>query len=129
MSVKSESKYEKDYYKDGICPFCGTVKEDIKINKKTGCAFCFEVFSDIIEEEIKRKLGHVTYKGRVHGKNQALVPVYRNNAIAVSSLSLNEAKKRLLEIAVKEERYEDAAILRDEIKELEKRDKRDDYAE
>ena len=81
------------------------------------------------EKYIKAKFGTTEYKGKVPGEAQALVPVYRSSAIAVSGLTLLEAKKRMLSIAVKEERFEDAAKIRDEIKELEKRRLSDEYGE
>ena len=116
-------KNENTYYNDNnrICPFCGTVKNEITENKKAGCAFCYEIFAEEIELMRKQKYGDFPYKGKVPGAMQALVPVYKTSAIAISSLSLKEAKKRLLDIAVREERFEDAAVLRDEIRELENR--------
>ena len=125
-----KGKNDNTQYNDNnrICPFCGTVKSEMLGNIKAGCAFCYEVFSKEIELIRKRKFGDFPYTGKVPGSTQALVPVYKTSAITISSLSLKEAKKRLLDIAIKEERFEDAAVLRDEIKELENR-RRAEYNE
>ena len=126
MKYKNDNTIYNDNNK--ICPFCGALKSDIVDNKKAGCAFCYEVFAEEIELVRRRKYGEFPYKGKVPGLTQALVPVYKTSTITISSLSIKEAKKRLLDIAIKEERFEDAAVLRDEIKELENR-RRAEYNE
>lgn len=130
MKVSSiNTDYDNEYKRVGICPFCGTTQSDINISKKAGCAFCYEIFDTIAESVTEEKFGSVVYKGKVPGKAQAMVPVYKSNAITVSPLSIREAKKRLLDLAIKEERFEDAAILRDEIKEIDKRSRGEYNAE
>lgn len=127
MKSSTNKNVKEHRRKAEFCPFCGTLLTELIETKRGGCAFCFDVFENDIENEIVRVFDEYEYKGKVPGKAQALVPVYKTSAIAVSKLSLKEAKKRLLNIAIKEERYEDAAILRDEIKELEKSGVSEDY--
>ena len=110
-----------------ICPFCGTSYNEIKSENKAGCGFCYDIFNEDIKELIDSKTVNNSYKGKIPGKAQALVPVYKSSAITISSLSLKESKKRLLDIAIREQRFEDAAILRDEIKMLENKRRAEDY--
>ena len=126
MKTKNDNVEYSENYR--ICPFCGTLKSEIIDKKNAGCAFCYEVFRNEINLVRRQKCGDFPYKGKVPGVMQALVPVYKTSAITISSLSLKESKKRLLDIAIREERYEDAAVLRDEIKELENR-RRAEYNE
>lgn len=100
------------------CGNCGTTLDAIRLGTPLGCAVCYEVFDDILlpemlaAEKIPQRLAtskrsvpiHI---GRGPGEVQEMSPSLR-------ILALNEALNETL----KKEDYEQAAWLRDQIKEL-----------
>ncbi len=100
------------------CGNCGTTLEAVKMGSALGCPNCYEIFGDIIlaelreSESLPQRLA-VTAKsipihiGRIPGETLEITPSLR-------LLALNEALNETL----KREDYEQAAILRDQIKEL-----------
>lgn len=100
------------------CGNCGTTLEAVKMGSSLGCSICYEVFDAIILAELREaeKLPPrllVTTKsipihiGRSPGEILEISP-------SVRLLALNEALTETL----KREDYEQAAILRDQIREL-----------
>jgi protein arginine kinase activator len=91
------------------CPVCGFTQADFKKTGRLGCSACWETFEAGLASLLK-----AMHKGDHHvGK----VPTK-----AVHTLALNGKIQELaeqLEKAVREEKYEDAAQIRDEIRELE----------
>lgn len=81
------------------CPICGTMLSDIVHSGFVGCQTCYRIF----ETEIRQMLASY------HGKDRH---------IALSSKQ--EDLKSALDLAVREERYEAAAKLRDELLALQK---------
>ncbi len=110
-----------------VCGNCGTTLDGIRMGAPLGCSACYEVF----EEEIFRELleankipPHLTthrkadslHAGRIPGEKQEISP-------SIRLLALNEALTETL----KREDYEQAALLRDQIKALtEKAEKKKD---
>jgi protein arginine kinase activator len=92
------------------CPKCGASFEDMIRTEKVGCAHCYDHFGDVLNVVLKRlqktELKHV---GKVP-KN------WKNKKAAERDIGdyLKDEKKTMA-IAVKEEDYERAAILRDKI--------------
>lgn len=107
----------EDAQKTGVCcGNCGTTLEAIKQGSLLGCNECYEVFSDVLAKEIvtflapcskvnKKEL--VLHKGRSPGETAKVGPAFK-------LIALNDALKETL----KREDYEQAALLRDQIKEL-----------
>ena len=91
------------------CPKCNLTYSEFKKIGKLGCEKCYEVFEDKIEPILKQLHGSVQYKGNV--------PKEQNNHLK-DDTKLYELKKKL-EDCVKKEEYEEAAKLRDMIKEIE----------
>ena len=91
------------------CPVCGFTQADFKKTGRLGCSACWETFEAGLASLLK-----AMHKGDHHvGK----VPTK-----AMHTLVLNGKIQELteqLEKAVREEKYEDAAQIRDEIRELE----------
>lgn len=94
---------------EAACPDCGMTVEQFREGGRLGCARCYEAFEPMIASIVKRV--------QAGGAHRGLAP-QRLGSQAVQDLSsLREALKR----AVKEERYEEAARLRDRIREAETR--------
>lgn len=102
------------------CGNCGTNLESVKMGNPLGCPQCYEVFADsIIQELLKsRKLAQnisigrrsdPLHVGRSLGESTTISP-------SVRLIALNEALSETL----KKEDYEQAAWLRDQIKEITK---------
>ena len=96
------------------CPVCGFTQADFKKTGRLGCSACWETFEAGLASLLK-----AMHKGDHHvGK----VPTK-----AMHTLVLNGKIQELteqLEKAVREEKYEDAAQIRDEIRELETKAKK-----
>ena len=92
-----------------VCPFCGATQRSIADSGKAGCARCYDVFGDLFGPYIRRLHGSAVHTGKLP-------------AAAGRELKQRREKERLqkeLHEAVEQQRYEDAAKLRDAIKNLE----------
>lgn len=100
------------------CGICGTTLEEIKRGHRLGCADCYSVFEDVLVAEMEsnhrlplrflhQKKSDPLHLGRSPGETLAINPSSR-------LLALNEALKETLG----REDYEQAALLRDQIKAL-----------
>lgn len=101
------------------CPDCGSSFEDISKHGQVGCAKCYDTFYDKLLPMIQRIHGTSVHKGKKPGKTTAIQLVEKSEELAVSKVSLIEAKRAELKEAIADQRFEDAAKLRDEIKEME----------
>ena len=100
------------------CPGCGASFEDITRSGKIGCAQCYHTFRGQLLPIIQRIHGTAQHKGKVPGSSALRVTDTNNKIVAVEETPLEE-KKRLLKQAIETQDFERAAVLRDEIKELE----------
>ena len=100
------------------CPGCGASFEDITRSGKIGCAECYHTFRGRLLPIIQRIHGTAQHKGKVPGSSALRVTDTNNKIVAVEETPLEE-KKRLLKQAIETQDFERAAVLRDEIKELE----------
>ncbi len=92
------------------CPNCGLTYVDFKKIGRLGCGQCYVAF--------KKQLGPLLK--RIHGSNQHIGKVPGKPEVAPQKKSeLEELRVRLAD-AVSREAFEEAARLRDQIKELEK---------
>lgn len=84
------------------CPVCNSSFNDIAKSGKAGCSECYKTF----------KAELLPYLKRVHGSTHHIGKTPENRE------SINELKTELKRL-VSEEKYEQAAVLRDKIKEME----------
>lgn len=94
------------------CPVCSTTYDEFKRTGLLGCDKCYEEFESIIEASLSQIQPSTTHKGSLSG--EAGEKIRKEN-------ELNDLKENLKK-AIIEERYEDAAVLRDKIKKLEEKD-------
>lgn len=90
------------------CQFCGLTYADFKKKARLGCGKCYSVFKVQINPLLKKIHGSLVYAGKSAPSIQK----------SPAQNSIKELKERLSR-AVKLEEYEEAARLRDEIKQLE----------
>lgn len=126
-TIKKEPSLDKtDAETSLVCGNCGTTLEEIRTGHKLGCASCYDVFSDVLIDELVRSCKiskHLTtnkktmplHVGRAPGEVSEISPTLR-------LIALNEA---LDEMLIRED-YEQAALLRDQIKTLKEKGKQDE---
>ncbi len=92
------------------CPVCSASFSDIAKTGKVGCASCYKTFENELLPYLKRVHGSTKHSGKVPINDQIMVV---NNEETVQSLRME------LNRLVSEEKYEQAAVVRDKIKKLE----------
>ena len=94
------------------CNKCNMTYEEFLNTGKFGCEECYNAFGYKVDSLLKRIQGTDKYIGRKANHNE-------NNRIQENkNLSRLEKLQQELKQAIKEERYEDAAKIRDEIKNI-----------
>jgi protein arginine kinase activator len=90
------------------CPRCGFTQADFKKSGRLGCPECYVTFAEGLRGLLK-----TMHKGTRHtGKAPEALRATRENADRMKLLQAKLAK------AIKDENYEQAALMRDEIKQL-----------
>lgn len=112
------SDYEENNYlpfnsisKQIKCNNCNMSYEEFLNSGKFGCSECYEAFSNKVDLLLNKIQGNARYKGR-----NCINKEENNKKIEINN-ELDELKKQLRQ-AIKEERYEDAAKIRDKINEI-----------
>lgn len=95
------------------CKVCGSSFNDIVKSGHTGCSECYDKFGDRLEPSINK----------IHSKTKHIGKYvsYSENSDKTEEkpkISELDSLKEQLKDAVKEQRFEDAAVLRDKIKDL-----------
>ena len=102
------------------CPKCGLTFDDFAKNGRFGCGECYSTFGDKLESILKNLHGSSKHVGKRparlakpninKSKKKAEEPKVDEKQVKLDKLNAE------LQKAIKEERYEDAAKIRDEIK-------------
>src|SRR2546421_9466314 len=90
------------------CPVCGFTQADFKKTGRLGCSGCYVTFSEGLGSLLKAMHKGIEHVGKLPHR-------------ATRQMELSDKMRTLtndLENAVKNENYEDAATLRDQIKQL-----------
>ena len=90
------------------CDFCGYTQAEFKKTGRLGCSRCYDVFESGLEQVFKTMHRGVRHTGKVPEKLR-------------SSQELQDRSRDLqarLDDAVNQENFEEAAVLRDELKEV-----------
>ena len=116
------------------CPKCGLTYEDFTKKGKFGCGECYNTFSSRIESVLKNLHGSAKHRGRAPQRlAEKTTKLFENDNDKQDSVQVKheplvdktmEQIDKLnsdIKLAIKEERYEDAAKIRDEIKKLEEK--------
>lgn len=110
-----------DQVKDVKCESCGYTFNDIVNSGRYGCANCYDVFEDRMDPILKKLQGANRHTGRLGKISDNSVKFDKASDKSDEKIKVNDEKGKLeqeLKKAIKEERYEDAARLRDEIKKM-----------
>lgn len=92
------------------CSCCGSTFASIAETGKVGCAECYITFEKELLPYLKRIHGSVNHTGKTPGSKELVVTEVKD--------TVSELKTKLAQL-VAAENYEEAAIVRDEIKRLE----------
>ena len=108
------------------CDNCGMSFEDFMDTGRFGCSDCYDIFERKIDPILKNihganrhvgRLGEISSESKTNMKEENQIENKKTN----KQLSKEEQLKEDLQKAIKEERYEDAAKLRDELKKIQKK--------
>lgn len=109
------------------CKTCGMTYNDFINTGMFGCSDCYDTFSGPIDSLLKNLHGTAKHIGRgAKNVNELLNKKSNNKASKNNENGKDEKNSQLedlqkeLDKAIKEERYEDAAKIRDKIKEMNK---------
>ena len=105
------------------CNKCGTTFDDFVNSGELGCAMCYDIFADRISPVLKNLHGSNKHSGRKYREvveKDTKINQKVNKTEKSKEESPIEKLQKDLQKAIKEERYEDAAKIRDDIKKLEK---------
>ena len=107
------------------CNSCAELYDDFIKTGLLGCAECYDMFEDRLDPVLKNIQGHVKHVGRKPlnisekmqntGENDTKKSIEENKKTENNQL---EQLKKDLNKAIEEERYEDAATIRDKIKQI-----------
>ena len=92
------------------CPVCASTFSDIAKTGKAGCSQCYSAFGSELMAYLKRVHGSTKHVGKVPNSAPIMV-VNTENTVESLRMELNRL--------VSEERYEEAAVIRDKIKKME----------
>lgn len=95
------------------CATCGSSFSDIVKNGHIGCSDCYEKFEEKLEPSIRKIHGKAKHIGKYVTYEEAV-----NQPKAAEKTNVIDSLKEQLSQAIKEQRFEDAAVLRDRINEM-----------
>ncbi len=109
-----------DYVNGSVCKSCGMSFVDYSRESKLGCPDCYRYLGESLKSVIAGYHGAVKHTGK-HPNNPVGITsiTYEKTVVAANPKKSMEELKNLLNRAVADERYEEAALLRDKIRELE----------
>ncbi len=96
------------------CPGCGMTPAEFRTKGRLGCPRCYEVFRDELLPLLQRIHEAQTHRGRLPANLGEVTPRAERDDAALTEL------RRRLEEAVRNERYEEAAQLRDALRRAER---------
>lgn len=98
-----------------VCPVCKTSLREFRTTQKLGCPNCYDAFRDEISAVIKKIAPFETHK-----QDSIKIKDFESNSDKKQTKAEKIASLRQeMSLAVKEERYEDAAKIKKQIQKLE----------
>ena len=99
------------------CPKCGASFAEISESGKIGCAECYSVFRDKLMPTVSRIHGTAKHKGKIPGTAALRIVEPIGKMTVVPNI---DKKRAELKKAIEVQDFERAAVLRDEIRAMEK---------
>ncbi len=105
-----------------VCHTCSMKYTDFKRSGRFGCPDCYVYFTQV-HPLLEKKMSDGPYTGKIPDNYSSGTDIERDDCSSVYERNLfladEEELSDLLQTAVSEERYEDAAMLRDRIRKIE----------
>ena len=98
--------HKNELYSPKVCTLCGSTFQDFMNNGKVGCAKCYEIFKEELTPTISS----------IHGKAKHIGRAPKRHREKFAKANKLENLKSQLKEAIKNEDFEKAAKLRDEIR-------------
>ncbi|RHW36211.1 nucleotide excision repair protein [Lysinibacillus yapensis] len=108
----TQEKAQPVIQKSAQCPTCGFTFRRFLNEGKFGCAQCYETFGKQLPQVLTKIQAGTSHVGKAPGKPQRPDETIRKEIAAA---------REKLQKAIVEERFEDAATLRDEIRDMERK--------
>lgn len=116
------------------CNHCGTTFDEFASTGELGCGYCYNTFADRIAPVLRNLHGSSKHLGRTYKhwldseeeKEEKSELKMKKEAKPQKKESEIEKLQKELQQVIKEENYEQAAKIRDQIKELEKKNKKEE---
>lgn len=105
-------KAQKQQKPEIACSHCKMNVNEFRKNGQFGCNHCYRTFEDVLENALKKMQPSNRHVGKIPKSIEPLMEAKRE------AMTLKKGLELKLKLAIKDERYEDAAKLRDQIKEL-----------
>ena len=129
LNVAADADILPSFTKTGVlqCNECGMTYNEFVDTGKFGCKYCYDIFANVLDPVLKNihaSSNHVGRRSRlsVAEKQKVAQDVEQAHKKATKTVKKDEKQEKIdklneeLKQAIKEERYEDAAKIRDEIK-------------
>ncbi len=104
------NQVKKEAIRTEQCSECQLTYDSFRRDGKLGCEKCYQVFSDRLAPLLSNIHPHTVHKGKIP----------QNSTESLKRMRQLENLKEQLEKAISDEAFEEAAKLRDEIREIEK---------
>ena len=101
--------FPKDYVTEDFCQYCGMTFDEFREIGKFGCSNCISTFRERLMPAVKNIQGYDTHTGKIPKKAGGKYKL---------QMDLEKLKKEL-KFKIEQEKYEDAAVIRDKIREME----------
>ncbi|MFA5059636.1 MAG: UvrB/UvrC motif-containing protein [Candidatus Omnitrophota bacterium] len=98
------------------CANCGLSYDDFRKMGRLGCSDCYVSFREYLGALLKKIHGAAQHRGKI--------PARALSGVKTKTLNLKELKDQL-QLAIQNENFEEAAYLRDKIREFEKKGNQD----
>lgn len=135
LNVAADTEFLPSFTKTGVlqCDECGMTYNEFVDTGKFGCSHCYDIFANVLDPVLKNIHGssnHVGRRSRLSASEKKKVAQDVEQAHkkvtkeATKTPKKDEKQEKIdklnekLKQAIQEERYEDAAKIRDEIKKL-----------
>ena len=91
-----------------VCPNCGFTQQELGKSGRLGCPVCYQTFQSVVQNVVRDMQRNTRHTGKVP----------RRLAEEMNRLNRRESLEQALAEAIRSERYEEAARVRDQIKAL-----------
>lgn len=91
------------------CPKCGITFSQITQAGKLGCSTCYETFETYLEPLLRR----------IHGGGQNVGKVPARRGVVIKRRMEHKKLKEQLQVLIQQEAFEEAAVVRDQIRHIE----------